>query len=146
MATTPNFAPNFDQFAASAKAQIEKAATQFVKNYEAYTAFAKGNVDAVVQSGTVAVKGLEDLNKVAIAYGQSSLHNSVAASKAALGAKSLRELTELQTSFTKSSLETAVAETTKLSQLSVKVTKDAIAPLTARVNVAVEQFSKPLAA
>jgi phasin family protein len=146
MATTPNFAPNFDQFATSAKEQIEKAATQFVKNYEAYTAFTKGNVDAVVQSSTVAVKGLEDLSKATIAYGQSSLESSVAASKAALGAKSLRELTELQTSFTKSSLETAVAETTKLSELSVKVTKDAIEPLTARVKVAVEQFSKPLAA
>jgi phasin family protein len=146
MATTQNFAPNFDQFAVTAKAQIEKVAAQFVKNYEAYTAFAKGNVDAVVQSGTVAVKGLEDLSKVAIAYGQSSLENSVAVSKAALGVKSLRELADLQSSFAKSSLETAVAESTKLSELSVKVTKDAIEPLTARVNAAVEQFSKPLAA
>jgi len=146
MANAPKFTPDFNQFASVAKQQIEKAASQFVKNYEAYTAFAKGNVEAVVASGTIAVKGLEDLSKASIAYTQSSYESSVAASKAALSAKSLREVTDLQTSFAKSSLDSALSEGTKLTELSVKVTKEALQPLSDRVHVAVERFSKPLAA
>jgi len=146
MATTPKFTSDFNQFASVAKQQIEKAASQFVKNYEAYTAFTKGNVEAVVASGTIAVKGLEDLSKASIAYTQSSYESSVAASKAALSAKSLREITDLQTSFAKSAFDSALSEGTKLTELSVKVTKEALQPLSARVNVAVEQLSKPLAA
>jgi hypothetical protein len=39
-----------------------------------------------------------------------------------------------------------VAEGTKLGEMSFKVANDAIAPIQARVNVAVEKMAKPIAA
>lgn len=142
MATTPTY----EQFATVSKEQLEKAAAQIVKGYEEYTTFSKANVDALIQAGTVLAKGFEEMGKRALAYSQSSLESGAAASKAALSVKTVRDLVDLQSSYTKSTLDTALAESAKLSELSVKVANEAFQPINARLNATIEKLSKPLAA
>lgn len=137
---------NLEGYAKSQQEQMEKASAQLLKNYEELNALTKGNVDAVVQSSTIVAKGAEQAGKQVAAYAQSSLEKSVAATKAAFAVKSIRELIDLQNAYAKQSFDALVAETSKLQELSVKVTNDALAPLSARVNVAVEKLGKPLAA
>ncbi len=136
----------FEQTASATKEQVEKASAQFLKGYEEIQAFSKGNVDALVQSGAIAAKGAEDLGREVVAYVQASFDKSVTTGKALLTAKSLKEVIDLQTDFVKSSLESFASEATRLQDLSTRVTNEAIAPLNARVNAAVETLSKPLAA
>ncbi|UEM01986.1 phasin family protein [Skermanella rosea] len=142
MATTPNY----EQFATVSKEQMEKAAAQIVKGYEEYATFSKANVDALIQAGTVLAKGFEELGKRALAYSQSSLESGAAASKAAMSVKTVRDLVDLQSSYTKSTLDTALAESAKLSELSVKVANEAFQPINARLNATIEKLGKPLAA
>jgi phasin family protein len=127
-------------------AKAAKAGSEVYKGYEEAVAFNKENVEAFVKSGTILAKGAQDLSKVLFGIAQASLEESVAATKALFGAKSLKDVVELQASLAKVNYETALAEGKKLTDLSVKLTEEAIAPLAARVNVAVEKFSKPLAA
>lgn len=130
--------------------QFEKASAQVLKSYDEMTALAKENVDAVVQSGTIVAKGAEQAGKQVAAFTQSSFEKSVASSKALFAVKSLNELIELQSAYAKQTLDTIVAESTKLQELSLKITTDAIAPINARVNATVNAtvsaLSKPLAA
>lgn len=126
--------------------QFEKASAQVLKSYDEMTALAKQNVDAVVQSGTIVAKGAEEAGKHVAAFTQSSFEKNVASSKALFAVKSLNELIELQSSFAKQALDAIVAESTKLQELSLKVTTEAIAPINARVNATVSALSKPLAA
>ncbi len=126
--------------------QIEKASAQILKSYDELTALTKGNVDAVVKSGTIVAKGAEEAGKQVAAFTQSSLEKNVAAGKALFAVKTIQELVELQSAFTKSSLEAFVAESSKLQELTVKIANEALAPLSDRVNLAVEKLSKPLAA
>ncbi|PWC53070.1 TIGR01841 family phasin [Azospirillum sp. TSO22-1] len=137
---------SLEGYAKAQQEQIQKASAQLLKSYEELNTLAKGNVEAVVQSGTIVAKGAEEAGKQVAAFTQSSLEQSLAIGKSALAVKSIRELVDLQNAYLKSSLDALVAESTKLQQLSIKVTNEALAPLNARVNVAVEKLGKPLAA
>lgn len=136
----------FEQTATAAKEQFEKTTAQLLKGYEDLQAASKANVEALVESSTIAAKGAEDLSREVVAYGQSALDKSITTGKALLTAKSLQEVVELQNGFFKSSFDSFVSEATRIQELSVKVTNEALAPLSARVNATVETFSKPLAA
>jgi phasin family protein len=137
---------NLEGYAKTQQEQLQKASAQLLKSYEDLNALTKGNVEAVVQSGTIVAKGAEQAGKQVAAFTQASLEQSLAIGKSAMAVKSIRELVDLQNAYLKSTLDALVAESTKLQQLSIKVTNEALAPLNARVNVAVEKLAKPLAA
>lgn len=134
---------NYEQAVALTKEQVEKASKKAFEAYEELTSFNKETVDALVQSSTVLAKGLENLSKSFVAYAQSSLESSVAATKALLAVKTLREAVDLQSEFAKTSFDTLVSEATKTSELSVKLANEAIEPISARVNAVVTKFGKP---
>jgi phasin family protein len=137
---------NYEQVMVVTKDQIEKTSQKLFKGYEELAVFGKQNVDAVLQSQTIVAKGVEEMSKALLAFSQASLEVGVAAGKAMLGVKTVRELVDLQTNFAKSSFDTMVAEGTKLSEMGVKVANEALEPINARVNAAVEKLSRPIAA
>jgi phasin family protein len=142
MATTPNYG----QFVTTAKQQVEKSTSQFLKGFEDLTALTKQNVDAFVKSGAILAKGFEDISKSTAAYTQSTLESSAAASKAVLGVKTVRDLVDLQSSFAKKSFDSAIAEGTKVSEISVKVANEAFQPISTQINATFGKLTKPLAA
>ena len=137
---------NVDGLVKAQQEQFEKASAQLLKGFDELTAIAKGNVDAVVKSGTIVAKGAEEAGKQVAAYTQSSLEKSAANGKALLAVKTVQELVELQNSFAKASLDSFVKESAKLQELSLKIAKDAFAPINDRVTVTVGALSKPIAA
>jgi phasin family protein len=76
---------------------------------------------------------------------QESLEDSVAAGKALVGAKTLKEVIDVSSSLAKSSFDKMVAESSKLSQLSSKLAEEALAPINSRVNAAVQKITKTAA-
>lgn len=137
---------NLEGALSAQKEQFEKATTQILKSYEDVAVAAKENVDAVVASSTIVAKGAEVAGKQVAAFTQSSAETAVANGKAALAVKTINELFELQTSFFKTSVENFIAESSKLQELTVKIANDAAAPISARVNAAVEKLVKPVVA
>lgn len=135
-------AKTVDQAVALTKEQVEKVSKQAFQTYDDLTAFNKDTVEAVVASSQILAKGFETVSKTWVAFAQSSMEQSVSAAKALLTVKTLREAMDLQAEFARTSFDTLVAETTKVSELSVKVANEAIEPISARVNAAVEKFGK----
>ena len=133
---------NVDGLVKAQQEQFEKASAQVLKGLDELTAIAKGNVDAVVKSGTIVAKGAEEAGKQVAAYTQSSLEKGAATGKALLAVKTVQELVELQSSYAKASLESFVKESAKLQELSLKIAKDAFAPINDRVTVTVDALSK----
>ena len=91
-------------------------------------------------------KGFETLGKTWMSFTQETMESGAQVAKALLGAKTLREAVDLQTDFAKTSFDKFVGESTKLSEMSVKVANEAFEPINARLNVAVEKLMKPVAA
>lgn len=139
-------AKGYEQALGLTREQFAKTNSAFLKGYEDAQGFGKENVDALVQASTIFAKGAEQISKQMMALTQNSMQSSVVTAKALLGCKTLRDVIDLQTDYARSSFDSLMAEGAKLSELSMKVTNEAIAPIQARVTVAVEKLAKPIAA
>lgn len=134
---------------AQASSRLEDATVKFnqgvthtMKTAEEVLAFSQGNVEAFIKSGQIWTAGLQDLSKQFATSAQSSYEEAVAAFKALTTVKSLKEAVDLQVGLARSVLEKGVSESNKYTDASFKLAEQAIAPISGRVTLAVEKFSK----
>jgi len=95
-----------------------------------------------VKAGQVWAAGVQDLSKTVAATAQAHIDETLANVKALATVKSLKEAVDLQTNLARASLEKVVTDTSKLTEASVKLAEQTLAPLTARVTLAVEKFGR----
>ena len=126
----------------ASQAKITENMEKATKTAEQMMAFGQGNMEAMVKASQIYVTGVQDISKQFAASSKASLKEAVAFTKSLTGVKSVKEAIDLQTGFTKSSIEKAVSETNKLTDASVKLAEQTIAPITARITLAIENFSK----
>jgi phasin family protein len=124
------------------QAKVQQGMQKALKTAEELVAFNQGNIEAMVKSSQIWAAGVQDLSRHIAAAAQASLDESFAAFKALTGAKSLKDAFEVQSSLARTALEKSMAESGKLTDASFKLTEQALAPITARVTVAVEKFAK----
>lgn len=136
----------YEQAMAMTREHMEKANRQLFQGFDEMTKLAKDNVDAFVAASTVVARAAEDMGKAYMAYAQATVDMTLSTGKAMLGAKTVHEVVDLQNEFAKTSFDSLLAETTKLSELSVKAANEAMEPIQARVNATLEKVAKPLAA
>ncbi|MDR3537682.1 MAG: phasin family protein [Acetobacteraceae bacterium] len=132
-------AAGFEQTQAKVKEGVEKA----MKTAEELVAFSQGNVEAFVKSGQIWAAGVQDLSKQFAATAQASLDETMSTFKALSSVKSLKDALDLQASLARATMEKTLAESGRLTDASFKLTEQALAPITARVTLAVEKFAKP---
>lgn len=106
--------------------------------------FSQGNVEAIMKSGQVWAAGCQAISKTMAATAQAHLDQTMATWKALISVRSLKEATELRASLPRASFETAFAETGKLTDASIKLVEQTMAPITERVTLAVEKFVHPV--
>lgn len=145
-AGTDAFAKGYDQFIAVSREQVGKMFPAAVKTFDDVTAFQKGYFDAVMAATTTMAKGYETIAKQLFALNQKTTESSMASAKALVGCKTVQEAVELQGDLARKSLDTWLSESTKISELAVKVSNEAISPINAKMTDAVEKFVKPMAA
>ncbi len=126
----------------TSQAKLKEGVEKAVKTSEELLAFSQGNLEAFVKASQIYAAGFQDISKHVAASSKASIEDTVAFSKSLMGVKSVKEAVDLQTGFAKSSIEKAVTETNKLTDAAVKLTEQTLAPLTARVTLAVETFGK----
>jgi len=128
----------FEKTQAEVKANMEKA----MRTAEEFMSFGQGNVEAVMRCGRIWAEGMQDLGKTFAATAQAQLDQTMSTFKALAGVKSLKEAMDLQTNLARSSVETAVNETSRFTDASMKLAEQAFAPITQRVTLAVEKFGR----
>ncbi|MES2700505.1 MAG: phasin family protein [Pseudomonadota bacterium] len=106
------------------------------------TDLAKGNAEALVESGKILAAGLQDLGKSYAEDAKSSYETITADFKEMAAIKSPTELFQLQGKIMRRNFDAMVAATSKGTEHGMKLANEAFAPLTARVNLAVEKLSK----
>jgi len=121
---------------------ITQGLKTMMKSTEDFVAFGQANLEAFVRSGQIWSAGVQELTKQIASSAKASFDESVSTFKAMSTAKSVKEAMDLQSSFAKAALEKAMAESNKLTDASIKLTEQTLAPITARVTVAVETFGK----
>ena len=125
------------------QAQMKEGMNKAMKTAEEFVAFGQGNLEALMKSGQIWAAGMQDLSKQVAATAQASIEETVSTFKAISTVKSVKDAFELQASLARSTLEKAISESSRLTDASFKLTEQTLAPITARVSLAVEKFAKP---
>jgi phasin family protein len=124
--------------------KVKESMDKAIKTAEEFVAFGQGNVEAFVKSGQIWAAGVQDISKQVAATAQASFDETMSTFKAITSAKSLKDAFDLQASFARTTLEKTLTESGRLTDASFKLTEQAMAPITARVTLAVEKIAKPV--
>ncbi len=149
MATTTKTKTTTKDFTAGIKDAIAdvqgKAKATFEKSTAAFgdvNEFAKGNVEAIVESGKILAAGLQDLGTAYVAEGRSTFETITADVKELAAVKSPTDFFKLQSDLVRRNFDSMVALGSKNSEAMLKLANEAFAPISGRVSLAVEKVKK----
>lgn len=111
-------------------------------NYDKMMTAGNENVEAVMSASKIAAEGFEKLNQEMMAFAKIQMDESAAISRDVMGCKDIKEFFDMQSNMSRKFFDTWMAESTKITELSMKTMTDAMAPLTERVNATVESVTK----
>jgi len=141
MATPLDFSKiqtSFADIQGKAKAAFEKGTAALGEAND----FAKGNVEAVVESGKILSAGLQDLGATLVAETRGAFDSMSADAKELAAAKSPTEFFQLQSELVRASFDRAVAEGSKLTEQLVKLAGEAVQPLSTRASLNAERINE----
>jgi phasin family protein len=146
-AASDAFAKGQETFETVMRNGSEALSGSYEKWFRGWDALAesKANFEATLESGRITARGFEEIAGKVAAYVAASMADGVAASKAVLECKDLRELTELQSKQFRRFLDGWLAEGRELSELTVNTATRAVEPIGARIDAAVDKVLKPAA-
>ncbi len=102
--------------------------------------FGKSNVEALVESSKIAAKGMETLGQEAAAFARRQVEGATQAMKTLTQTKSPTEFMKLHGDYTRSMFDTMVAQTTRSTELVIKLASDISQPISNRVAVAADKM------
>jgi phasin family protein len=124
------------------QAKVKEGIEKTMKTTEELVAFGQGNLDAFMKSSQIWVAGVQDLSKQVAATAQANFDETVSVFKALGSVKSPEDAMDLQADLGRKSFEKVVAEAGRLTDASMKLAEQAMAPIAARVTLASEKFAK----
>ena len=119
---------DFNEKAKEAMSKTSKLAEEAVE-------FNKANVEALVEAGKIAAKNMEVLGQEGVTFARKSFEDTTAALKGYTAVKTPADFFKLYAENSKKAFDAAVAQTSKTSELVVKLTNDSFAPISNRVSV-----------
>ncbi len=102
------------------------------------------NLEAMMGAAAAVAKCCEALGSEWINYAKASMDEGVAASQALMGCTSMEQAIDVQSGYVKSAFDQYLSESTRLSEISLRMANEAFAPLNARLGVAVEALGRPV--
>ncbi len=116
-------------------AKAKDAMSKTSKIAEEAVEFNKANLEAIVEAGKIAAKNLETLGQEGVTYARKSFEDTTAALKGYTAVKTPADFFKLYAENSKKAFDAAVAQTSKTSELVVKMTNESFAPISNRVSV-----------
>ena len=123
------------------QADVKVGLDKVLKTGEKVTEFGKGNLEAVMKSGQILTSGLTEMSRLMVENARTGFEEAMSVFKAATSVTSVKEAIELQSNFARTRMEKVVSQSGQLTEHSLKIAEQAFAPISARVNAAVETFS-----
>ena len=141
MATTEEFSKKFQdtftEMSAKSKAAYEKGTAMFADANE----FAKGNVEAMIESGKILATGMQEMGREAVAEGKSEFTALTAEVKEMASVKSPTDFFQLQSALMRKHFDKMVALSSKNTEAVLKLANEASQPLSNRMSVAMEKMT-----
>jgi phasin family protein len=137
-AQTEKLAMNLADMNGRAKDAMEKS----TKLFSDWTNFNKGNVEAMVESGKLAVAGMQTLMQDQAALVRKHFEEATAVARSMASVKSPTEFVKLQGDFVRQQFDGAVAETSRSTEAMLKLAGEVVQPVANRFALAVEKIKQ----
>lgn len=139
---TTDFTTTIKETTAQAQTRA-KAAYDRMQGYTGeMTEFTKGNVEALVESGKILGTGLQEMARTEIEAAKGAFETVTADLKAMAAVKSPTDLFKLQGEIARRNFDAMVARASQNAEVSMKLANDVLAPLSSRMSLVTERFSK----
>jgi phasin family protein len=129
-----------------ASVKAKEALSKGVKSVEDYNAMNRDNLEALMSSSRIAVKGMETIGRHIADASKTNFEATTAAIKSMTAVKTPTELMQVQSDFAKAQFDTAVTNFSKLTEALVKLSGEVMEPISNRVAITVDKVSKSVAA
>lgn len=114
--------------------------------YDDLAEIGRQNLSAVMEANEALSEGLEAISKEIASYARTSFEQAGHTATALLAAKTLEEVLQLNTDIARGAIETLLKRSAKLSEMSMSVATQTLAPLGSRVEAAIALATKYQAA
>ena len=121
-----------------AKTTMEKGAAAVSE----LNSFTKGNVEALVESGKIAMAGMQTMAQDQAAYVRKQFEEATAAAKTLAAVKSPTEFVKLQGDFLRQHFDSLVAETSRSTEATLKLVGEVVQPISNRFALAAEKIKQ----
>ncbi|WP_152608633.1 phasin family protein [Croceibacterium mercuriale] len=108
------------------------------------TEFAKGNVEALVESSRILSEGLQTIGKTYAEEAKSAYEQMTADMKEVATIKSPTELFQLQGKIMRRNFDSLVAASSRNTEAMMKLANEAFEPISGRMSVAADKIGKPV--
>jgi hypothetical protein len=120
-----------------------KTMANLTKATEQMASFCRGNVEAILKSGQIWAAESQAISKTMATTAQTHLDQTMSAWKALTTVKSLKEAADLRASLAQRSVQTAFAEAGKLTDATMRLAEQTMAPIVERFTLVTEKFTRP---
>jgi phasin family protein len=108
------------------------------------TEFAKGNVEALVESSRILSEGLQTIGKTYAEEAKTAYEQMTADMKEVAAIKSPTELFQLQGKIMRRNFDSLVAASSRNTEAMMKLANEAFEPISGRMSVAADKIGKPV--
>ena len=136
--TVSSLKDGMEQSQSASRDGMQKA----LKTAEQMAAFAHGNMEAMARSNQIMAAGAQDMGQSLAAAARAATDDMMAAFKAMTSVRSIKDAMDLQSSLLRTSLDKAVSQASQMTDSGMKLSEQVFAPITARLAVAAETFSR----
>lgn len=104
--------------------------------------FTRGNAEALVEAGRVWAAGMQDIGRSTLEETRTAVEGMTEGAKRLAAVKSPTELLQLQSELAQRNMDAFIKQASRNTETFLKLANDAFAPVSSRLSVAVEKFSK----
>ena len=125
-----------EQITAKSKEAVESS----MKSLDEMTEMARGNVEALLASARTAQAGIEAMVAHVSEVSKKSFEEASAIAKSMTSAKTPNEMMQIQSEFAKAQYDSAVTEFSKMTEMMVKLSGEAMEPMQNRIALATDKM------
>jgi len=115
-------------------------------SFESLADLSRDNLAAVAKANQVFAEGMQAIGDEIMTYAKSTLETAGQTATALLGARTLDEVIQLNSDLAKTSMETLLARSAKISEMGVTLASETLAPIGDQVEATLAKLKQPLAA
>ena len=125
-----------EQITAKSKEAVESS----MKSLDEMTEMARGNVEALLASARTAQAGIEAMVAHVSEVSKKSFEEASVIAKSMTSAKTPNEMMQIQSEFAKAQYDSAVTEFSKMTEMMVKLSGEAMEPMQNRIALATDKM------